>query len=263
MSNERDKVYQTIIDRKTGHVVRILGEVVNPEKLFTLPPQDTALWRYQNYEFIRSIFVDGRLYFRRADKFKDRLEGRFTAGNRERPSIMFAAAAGQLPMKQVVSIQESHRSHVYLNCWHKNPMENERMWREYTTCAEAIAVKTELASLFAATPAQIKGANVHYIGEGDSIPELHSLAALVHKRRDPFEFENEFRLIYQLPPEEINRPDDKTDEYRWVPVDARSLLHLIRFHPAATPEFMETVRRDLGTAGLQVPSEPSAVARSS
>ena len=174
---------------------------------------------------------------------------------------MFAAAAGKLPVDQVRAIQETHRSHVFLNCWHKNPVEIERMWLAYTSCPEAIAVKTDVASLFAAIPGHIKGANVNYVNEGDSIPEFHSLAALVHKRREPYEFENEFRLIYQLPPCEIERPDDKEDEHRWIPVDARRLLHLIRFHPAATPEFMALVRRDLDAARLPVALEESIFAK--
>jgi hypothetical protein len=261
MGNPSPKLVQAIIDRRTGLPVQILGEVVNQQELFTLPPMDTVLWRYSDYQYIRSIIAEGRIYFRRADKFKDPLEGRFTEGNRERPSSMFAAAAGKLPMVQVRAIQETHRSHVFLSCWHKNPVENERMWPAYTTCPEAIAVKTDVASLFAATPGHIRGADVNYVNEGDSIPEFHSLAALVHKRREPYEFENEFRLIYQLPLSEIERPDDQEDEHRWIPVDARRLLHLTRFHPSATPEFMAMVRRDLDAAGLPITLGKSVFAK--
>lgn len=155
MSEHHPSVFQVITDRRTGRPVQVLGEVVNPDKLFTLPPENTVLWRYSDYRNIRSVITEGRLYFRRADKFKDSLEGRFTDGNRQRPSTMFAAAASKLPIEKILPIQESHRSHVFVNCWHKNPVENERMWREYTTCPNAIAVKTDLASLFHATPNEI------------------------------------------------------------------------------------------------------------
>jgi len=163
---------------------------------------------------------------------------------------MFATAAGKLPMDQILPIQESHRSHAYLNCWHKNPEESPRMWKEYTTCAESIAIRTDLASLLLATPCEIKGANVHYVDESYSIPEFHSLAPLVHKRREPYEFEQEFRLIYQLRPEQIARPDNEADRGRFVLIDRRSLIHLVRFHPDATAQFKETVQGDLAAAGL-------------
>lgn len=251
MNAPRNKVVQAIIDRRTGLPVQILGEVKDPEKLFTLPPEETVLWRYSDYRWARPTIVDGTLYFRRADAFKDLLEGMFTAANKQKHSTMFAAAAGKLPMDQVLPIQESHRAHAYVSCWHKNPEENPVMWGKYTTCRESIAIRTDLASLFRATPSEIKGANVHYVKESYSIPELHSLAPLVHKRRD-YEFEQEFRLIYQLRPEQIERPDDEADKGRNVPVDRHRLIHFVRFHPDATPEFKETVQRDLIAAGLTV-----------
>lgn len=262
MSNPPDKGLMAIIDRRTGLPVKLLGAVENPEQLFTLPPEDTVLWRYGDYQRFKALIVDQRLYFRRADKFKDSLEGKFTKGNRQRPSQMFAEVAGQLPTTDVLPIQESRRFHVFVNCWHKNPGENLRMWTEYTSGPEAIAVKTDLTSLFRATPEQIKAANVHYIDEGHSIPEFHSLSALVHKRRDSYEFENELRLIYQLPPSEIERLDDKADEGRLVPVDAHRLIHLIRFHPAASAEFKDRVRRDALAASLTFALEDSLFANS-
>jgi hypothetical protein len=260
--NPLPKVYQVVGDRRTGQPVQILGEVKNPEQLFTLPPEDTVLWRYNDYNWARALITEGSLYFRRADKFKDRLEGRFTKANREGPSTMFAEAAAKLPTKAILPIQESHRSHVYVNCWHKNLEENPRMWREYTTGPESIAIKTDLLSLFRSTPEEINGSNVHYVQEDYPVPEFHSLAALVHKRRDPFEFEQEFRLIYQLRPHEIARPDDEADAGRKVPVDRHRLIHLIRFHPDASADFKETVRQDLAAAGLSVPTESAAFPRS-
>ncbi|MBL9215351.1 MAG: hypothetical protein JNG83_07745 [Opitutaceae bacterium] len=143
MGESRPKVFQAIIDRRTGRPVQILGEVHSPEKLFTRPPGSTVVWRYGDYRFSRSVIAEKRIYFRRADKFKDGLEGRFTAGNRERPSAIFAAAAGQLPMDRIRAIQETHRAHVFLNCWHKNPDENPRMWKEYTSGPDSIAIRTD------------------------------------------------------------------------------------------------------------------------
>jgi hypothetical protein len=52
--------------------------------------------------------------------------------------------------------------------------------------------------------------------------------------------------------------DKLLDSHRVVPVDARRLLLLIRFHPAATKEFMEEVQRDIAEAGFHVPLEVSA-----
>ena len=102
MGRSRDKVMMAIIDRRTGLPVKLLGEVKNPEVLFTLPPPDTVLWRYSDYRWIHSVITDNKLYFRRADRFKDRLEGRFTEGNRQRPSAMFAEVARSLPTETAI-----------------------------------------------------------------------------------------------------------------------------------------------------------------
>ena len=134
------------------------------------------------------------------------------------------------------------------------------MWKEYSSSSDAIAESTDLRSLFHATPEQIKGANVNYVDEGYSIPEFHSLSALVHKRRGRFEHEKEFRLIYQLPPPEIARLDNKADEGRLIPVDTHQLVHLVRFHPSASEAFKEMVRRDILAASLNVTIENSVFA---
>ena len=136
------------------------------------------------------------------------------------------------------------------------------MWKEYTTTADSIALVTNLTSLFKATPEQCRGAEVHYVEEDQPLPELHSLAALVHKRRDPYAFENEFRLLYQLPPTESISLDRAEDYFRLVPADPGTLIHQVIFHPAATPEFKERVRVDLAKAKLELPASDSSLAPS-
>ncbi|MEO6568478.1 MAG: hypothetical protein ABIO94_06910 [Opitutaceae bacterium] len=261
MPNQPNKVLMALKDLRTGLPVKILGVVENSHELFTLPPEDTVLWRFVNYDRFKSLLTDRKLYFRRADKFKDILEGRFTEANRERPSKMFAAIAAHVTTADLLPIQESHRSHVYVNCWHKNPVENLRMWSEYSTGPEAIAVKTDLVSLFRSTTQEIKASNVHYVEESYSIPEFHSLSALVHKRREKYEFENELRLIYQLSASQIERLDNKGDEGRLVPVNAQRLIHLIRFHPSASTDFKDRVQRDACAASLVLNFEDSAFSK--
>ena len=136
------------------------------------------------------------------------------------------------------------------------------MWKEYTTTADSIALVTNLTSLFKATPEQCRGAEVHYVEEDQPLPELHSLAALVHKRRDPYAFENEFRLLYQLPSTESIYLDRAVDYFRLVPVDPGTMIHRVIFHPAATPEFKARVRADLAKAKLELPASDSSLAPS-
>jgi hypothetical protein len=252
---EGDEIRMAIFDRRTGLPVKISRPVPDVKKLFTLPPSDTRLWKYGDYRKFAQLFSEQTLYFRRADQLPDLYEGKFTAANQERRSDMFAGAFADLGLGDpaaIHAIQESHRTRTFLHCWHKNARENPRMWKEYTTSADSIVVVTTVAALFAATPAHCKGAEVHYVGEDDPLPELHSLAALVHKRRDPYAFEDEFRLMYMLPPGESVLLDQKEDFFRLIPADTGTLVHEVRFHPAASPEFKNKVRAEIAAGNWKI-----------
>ena len=121
-----------------------------------------------------------------------------------------------------------------------------------------MALVTNLESIFAATPEQCRGADVHYVEEDQPLPELHSLAALVHKRRIPFAFEDEFRLIYMLRPEEEISVDDPADFFRLIPADPAKLVHELRFHPAASMEFKDRVRAILAAGHWNIPVRNSS-----
>jgi hypothetical protein len=256
------EIRMAIIDRRTGKPIRISRPLPDVAQLFTLPPPNTVLWRYGDYWKFAQLFLQQKLYFRRADQLPDIYEGLFTAANRERRSDMFAAAFNDLGLGDaapILRIQEMHRTRTFLSCWHKNERENPRMWKEYTKTNDSIALLTDVASLSAATPDQCKGADVHYIGEDQPLPELHSLAALVHKRRKPYAFENEFRLLYMLRGEERVSPDNKEDFFRLIPADPLAFVHEVRFHPAATPEFKAKVRAEIAAAGFRIPTRESEV----
>jgi hypothetical protein len=256
----QEEIRMAIIDLRTSRPVRVSRPLPAVANLFTLPKPGTRLWKYGDFRKFAQLFTDRTLYFRRADKLPDIYEGKFTKGNETRRSDMFAAAFADLNLGDpaiIHSIQESHRERTFLNCWHKNQQENPRMWKEYTTTSDSVAIVTTLEALFAATPQQCRGAEVHYVGEDDPLPELHSLAALVHKRRDPYAFEDEFRLIYMVPTEESVSLGQSTDFFRLVPVDTKQLARELRFNPAASPEFKNLVRTHLASGHWNIPVRDS------
>lgn len=242
-------VRMVIKNRTTDRIVGMSRPLPQASKLFALPPRDALLWRYGDYWKFKHLFVDKSLYFRRADQLPDIYEGRFTEANATKHSDMFADAFKDLRLgdsKTIRSIQETNRTRVFLNCWHINQRENLRMWAAYTVSTEAVVVVSNIDALFLATPRECKGSMVRYVGEDEAVPELHSLSPLVHKRRDLYEFENEFRLIYQLPREHSIFLDRPEDFFRLIPVDLVILAHALRFHPAASDEFKAKVHADIG-----------------
>lgn len=256
----RSEIRIAIIDRRSSQPVRISRPLPTVASLFTLPKPGTRLWKYGDFRKFAQLFTERTLYFRRADQLPDIYEGKFTKGNEMRRSDMFAAAFADLNLGDpaaIHAIQESHRTRTFLHCWHKNQQENPRMWKEYTTTADSVALVTNLEAIFASTPEQCRGAEVHYVEANQPLPELHSLAALVHKRRDPYAFEDEFRLIYMLPPEEGISVDDPADFFRLIPADPAKLVHELRFHPAASVEFKDRVRAILAFGYWNIPVHDS------
>jgi hypothetical protein len=258
-----EEVIPVLIDRRTGEIVRISRPLHQTKEVFTLPPSDTILWKYADYWKIAGLFLHGQLYFRRADKLPDIYEGRFTEANETQRSSLFADAFQDLGLgnaKPILEIQESNRAHVFLNCWHKNTEENQEMWAAYTAGPDSVVLVTNVASLFAATPSFCRGADVHYIEESEPLPEMHSLAPLVHKRRDPYAFEREFRLIVQRAHRESVDLNSEADFGRLISTDPKKLLHQVRLHPRASVEFKSKVRTNIAAAGLSIPVIDSAFA---
>jgi hypothetical protein len=237
----------------TGQIAKVSRPLPDAGKLFTLPPLKTRLWKYGDYHKFSKLFSANTLYFRRADKLPDIFEGRFTAANRTRRSDMFGPAFEDLGLgndDSILHIQESHRVRTFLHCWHKNEKENPRMWREYTKTNESVVLVTNFESLACATNGKCRPAEVHYTGENTPLPELHSLAALVHKRKTPYYFENELRLLYELGPEESVYLDHEEDFFRLIAVNSANFVHEVRFHPLASPEFKAKVRAEIDAAHL-------------
>ncbi len=94
--------------------------------------------------------------------------------------------------------------------------------------------------------------DVNYIGNDDPIPDFHSMSVFAYKRKDPFEFEREFRLALMLPAKESVWIDKEEDYGRILKVAPKDFIDEVRFHPDATDAFRVLVRADLAAAGFDV-----------
>lgn len=245
----------------TGEVVHWSPPVPLSEWPFQISEPEARLWRYGDYWKFKSLLEEGNLYFHRSDKLDDKQEGTYTEANQRETSKLFgpAFATGKFgDPARIREIQSTHREHTFLNCWHKNPNENSIMWECYTTGPEAIVVTCTTPRLIAAVGQACQAFDVQYIDEGIAVPEMHSMALFVYKRREKYAFEREFRLAHMPPLEGEFYPDDKSNFSRLIPAAPISFIDELRFHPAATAEFKARVRKDLSAAGLTIPACDSA-----
>ncbi len=250
-----DEIRVAVRNLKTGEIHVLSGPLPLHEWPFQAPAMDQILWRYGDYWKFLQLFAEKKLYFRRADKLEDTKEGKFTDRNQTNRSDLFAQAFKDLPLgdhRKILEIQESHRPRTFLQCWHKNTAENPRMWHEYTTTNESVAIRSDVQSLAAVVGDRCRAFDVKYVGEDFAIPELHSLAPYVYKRTD-FAFEQEFRLVYLLPLDESVYLDQPADFQRVLAGDPARFVHELRFHPRAPSLFKQKVKADLAGFGLNFP----------
>src|SRR5260370_3422757 len=108
--------------------------------------QDAVIWRFMNLEKFRDLFVSGKLYFCRADRFNE---------NDEReglPPQEFLMRWGKNPLdlrdrreliNHIGSVAE-FRENFYVSCWHLFRGETFKMWEKYGKDGVAICSRYEL-----------------------------------------------------------------------------------------------------------------------
>jgi hypothetical protein len=253
-------LFQVVRNIKTGEIVSCSPPLPISEWPFRVSEPNARLWRYGDYPKFKSLFEDGKLYFRRSDKFEDQKEATYTEANQRQTSKLSTPAFQTMKLGEparIRDIQLTHRKRTFLSCWHKNQAENPIMWKCYTKTTDAIVISTMTPRLIAALGNACQAFDVQYIDENTPLPEMHSMALFAYKRRDEFAFEQEFRLVHALPPETVSYPDSEEDFARLLPADPRVFVDELRFHPAATAEFKARVRKDLEIAGLNFPVRDS------
>jgi len=116
----------------------------------TTPPDDTVLWRYSDFAKFMDLIERRKLWFSRADKFEDPLEGTFTdAETAYFRSPQFAAASPEFKgMADGHSqIAQTQRATTFVNCWREGKFESMAMWDIYGKGSGVVAIKSTVGLL--------------------------------------------------------------------------------------------------------------------
>ena len=90
------------------------------------------------------------------------------------------------------------KHHTSISCWRLDAQEDRRSWDTYVGNEPGIALVTTYGELFRHVTA-LFCATVEYLDDG-WIPEGNSLFPFIYKRKENYEWEREFRIIYQQLP---------------------------------------------------------------
>lgn len=205
--------------------------------------ENIKVWRYMDFTKFVSLINTQKLYFTRADIFKDPFEGSWPLKNIELRKKLYTGRtkSGQkMSNDEVSKMIESYKLHNAINCWHANEYESSAMWSLYLKCDEGVAIQTTYNRLKESIIDNEKVflGNVTYIDyETESIYQFSKLVPFFHKRKC-FEHEREVRAIVNFKKEIL------TDGLQ-ISVDLENLIQNLYVPPNSSKWFFELVKNEV------------------
>lgn len=238
-------------NRLTGETLTEGAPIYAIDYPFHSPDPAVITWRYLDWFKFEDLVINRRLYFRRADRLDDQMEGRFSEANRRFQTALsqrFHEAHGlQHNPDQERASNELIRPRVFINCWHINGNESARMWKLYTKSADSVVIRSRCDLLHSSSDGRAHPPLlVRYVGQDEPRPEYHSLAPFIFKG-PCFNFENEVRLLLEAGSDESISLDGEEDFFRYLPLRPEDLILEIRTHPAASKRIRRKVENLCGS----------------
>jgi hypothetical protein len=206
----------------------------------TVHPQQ-ALLRYMDFWKFEDLFKTQTLYFCRADKFDDALEGMPSpkgVQGTSRSDLAFQNTAIRVEpsYEDQLAYRAIAKGCTFVNCWHINTIDTPAMWKSYTKSNDSLLVVTTQERLEASLKQQVVMAGVKYVSSETPRTEFGDRSLFFYKDAQ-YSFEQEYRLLIDLLMLGGSiSPDDENDFFRRVPVDLSTLIQFIQPHPEANEE---------------------------
>ena len=179
--------------------------------IFT-PQSNVNIARYSNIIKFISLIKDKALFFCRADKFEDALEGSLPHFNYKAKELFYRDQCQLLNInatneriekeaKEFIDFQHSIRNLFCINCWNKFDSELAALWKIYSAINDGLLIKSNTGRLVKSlnnSQHTIYMSEVKYIDYAkDTIPNDNLFYPYQHKS-NVYSYENEIRLIYQV-----------------------------------------------------------------
>ncbi len=218
-----------------------------------------TVWKYMDFTKFVSLISSGKLFYCRADKFRDPYEGTYPIKNREADDLMFAGIHPEHRAGIANQLYEHikwTRQWTYISCWHINEFESAAMWDLYARTEEAIAIETTYERLASSVSGHAYIGLVEYINyQEDYIPIDNVFYPYLFKRKS-FEHEKEARILFQEHPtgnDDTDTPLINECTGKQVEVNLDVLIKSIRICPGAPNWFYELVEEIKNKYGIAAP----------
>src|SRR5689334_9560498 len=111
---------------------------------FQCPDDAAKIWRYISVTKLLALLSTRALYFCRADRLDDPLEGVVPEATSEYAQAVFAEVANN-PMEMAAEmtwLMRASRAFTFINCWHTNDRESDAMWKVYSLASDGVAIQS-------------------------------------------------------------------------------------------------------------------------
>src|SRR5262249_30851274 len=160
----------------------------------------TRVWRYMDGWKFERLLNDKALFFCRADRLEDEMEGKYAEANQHYTTRLwsrFTSASKIQDDRQMREEQALLLPHfTFVNCWHINRVESSRMWKECCKTKDSLVVVSTVRQIKKLVQKRNGFAvgRVRYERQTVVRPEWSNFAPFFFK--DPlFYQEREYRLI--------------------------------------------------------------------
>jgi len=173
------------------------------ETEYSIPGDDTVIWRFMDLAKFVSLLKDKALFMTRADKFEDQFEGAVCAEedadryNEALTEYYAEMQEGKAVPKELLDNERNAnrllRMNSFINCWYEGEHESMAMWRLYASGKEAkgVAVKTTVGQLKKAIGHHVEIGRIEYI---DYSVQWSNVNVALWRKRVSFEYEHEVRI---------------------------------------------------------------------
>lgn len=208
---------------------------------------DQLLWRYMDLSKFISMLEKQAIWLARADRVKDKHEGRFPDEMR-RVMEEFYKNPSPKDKSTITTVDDFYDrliKNTFISCWHKNFDENMVMWELYGKINNSIAIQTTVFELKQCmNQSKLQGhsfllQNVNYKHSKEILGELLYEDCFFIKRPH-FSFEQEVRV--SLDTYAPNAEAKKTAIGHSLFINVNDLIKKILVHPDSEDWFLDAVR---------------------
>lgn len=232
--------------RASGVHVTVPAPIYREDWPYSTVQPNQALLRYMDFWKFEDLFQTQSLYFSRADKFDDSLEGMPS------PEGVQGTSASDLAFqKTALRVEPSYQDQLdyraiakgctFVNCWHINTIDTPEMWDAYTKSCDSVLVVTTAERLQASLNQPVMMSPVKYVSSDTPRTEFGERSLFFYKDVS-YAFEQEYRLLVDLMMLGGSvTPDNQSDFGRHVPIDLSTLVQFIQPHPKANTETRDKI----------------------